>query len=205
MAKKTKKANDVNEVNCSEVMNQQVNEAVASWVEDDFISEMPLEEVEVLNDSAPVHEDVEVLNDDAPVQVVDNNNELAFQLEVLSKRLEALERENTELKQNTAKPLTVAQALEVAKRLKTLTAAKFKFEETLGKISECKKKLDNSDELFEQEKMKIVLIEVPSYRDEVIFSISHTFIIADFIDFVNDRINKKLVVITEEISMLEKL
>ena len=94
----------------------------------------------------------------------------------------------------------LAECLKVLEAKKELSAKRTKFIETLDQINTAEEVL-NEDDTFEVTSYRLIFANssAPSYREENIFKISNRELLLHFVDFIRDKINKKIAEIEAEL------
>ena len=89
---------------------------------------------------------------------------------------------------------------EMERKQKELSAKRTKFIETLDQINTAEEVL-NEDDTFEVTSYRLIFANssAPSYREENIFKISNRELLLHFVDFIRDKINKKIAEIEAEL------
>lgn len=90
--------------------------------------------------------------------------------------------------------------LKVLEAKKELSAKRTKFLETIGQINTAEEVL-NEDDTFEVTSYRLIFANssAPSYREENIFKISNRELLLHFVEFIRDKINKKIAEIEAEL------
>ena len=98
------------------------------------------------------------------------------------------------------KQAELAECLKVLEVKKELSAKRTKFIETLDQINTAEEVL-NEDDTFEVTNYRLIFANsgAPSYREESIFKISNRELLLHFVDFIRDKINKKIAEIEAEL------
>ena len=93
-----------------------------------------------------------------------------------------------------------AECLKVLEAKKELSAKRSTFIDTLDKINTAEEVL-NEDDTFEVTNYRLIFANsgAPSYREESIFKISNRELLLHFVDFIRDKINKKIAEIEAEL------
>ena len=94
----------------------------------------------------------------------------------------------------------LAECLKVLEAKKELSAKRSTFIDTLDKINTAEEVL-NEDDTFEVTSYRLIFANssAPSYREENIFKISNRELLLHFVDFIRDKINKKIAEIEAEL------
>ena len=94
----------------------------------------------------------------------------------------------------------LAECLKVLEAKKELSAKRSTFIDTLDKINTAEEVL-NEDDTFEVTNYRLIFANsgAPSYREENIFKISNRELLLHFVDFIRDKINKKIAEIEAEL------
>ena len=94
----------------------------------------------------------------------------------------------------------LAECLKVLEAKKELSAKRSTFIDTLDKINIAEEVL-NEDDTFEVTNYRLIFANsgAPSYREESIFKISNRELLLYFVDFIRDKINKKIAEIEAEL------
>lgn len=92
------------------------------------------------------------------------------------------------------------ECLKVLEAKQELSAKRSTFIETLAKINTAEEVL-NEDDTFEVTNYRLIFANsgAPSYREESIFKISNRELLLHFVDFIRDKINKKIAEIEAEL------
>ncbi len=103
-------------------------------------------------------------------------------------------------KEMERKQKELAECLKVLEAKKELSAKRTKFIETLDQINTAEEVL-NEDDTFEVTSYRLIFANssAPSYREENIFKISNRELLLHFVDFIRDKINKKIAEIEAEL------
>ena len=103
-------------------------------------------------------------------------------------------------KEMERKQKELAECLKVLEAKKELSAKRTKFIETLDQINTAEEVL-NEDDTFEVTSYRLIFANssAPSYREETIFKISNRELLLHFVDFIRDKINKKIAEIEAEL------
>lgn len=103
-------------------------------------------------------------------------------------------------KEMERKQKELAECLKVLEAKKELSAKRTKFIETLDQINTAEEVL-NEDDTFEVSNYRLIFASsgAPSYREENIFKISNRELLLHFVDFIRDKINKKIAEIEAEL------
>lgn len=103
-------------------------------------------------------------------------------------------------KEMERKQKELAECLKVLEAKKELSAKRTKFIETLDQINTAEEVL-NEDDTFEVTSYRLIFANssAPSYREENIFKISNRELLLYFVDFIRDKINKKIAEIEAEL------
>ena len=103
-------------------------------------------------------------------------------------------------KEMERKQKELAECLKVLEEKKELSAKRTKFIETLDQINTAEEVL-NEDDTFEVTSYRLIFANsgAPSYREENIFKISNRELLLHFVDFIRDKINKKIAEIEAEL------
>ena len=103
-------------------------------------------------------------------------------------------------KEMERKQKELAECLKVLEAKKELSAKRTKFIETLDQINTAEEVL-NEDDTFEVTNYRLIFANsgAPSYREESIFKISNRELLLHFVDFIRDKINKKIAEIEAEL------
>ena len=103
-------------------------------------------------------------------------------------------------KEMERKQKELAECLKVLEAKKELSAKRTKFIETLDQINTAEEVL-NEDDAFEVTSYRLIFANssAPSYREENIFKISNRELLLHFVDFIRDKINKKIAEIEAEL------
>ena len=98
------------------------------------------------------------------------------------------------------KQAELAECLKVLEAKKELSAKRSTFIDTLDKINTAEEVL-NEDDTFEVTNYRLIFANsgAPSYREESIFKISNRKLLLHFVDFIRDKINKKIAEIEAEL------
>ena len=98
------------------------------------------------------------------------------------------------------KQAELAECLKVLEAKKELSAKRSTFIDTLDKINTAEEVL-NEDDTFEVTNYRLIFANsgAPSYREENIFKISNRELLLHFVDFIRDKINKKIAEIEAEL------
>ena len=98
------------------------------------------------------------------------------------------------------KQAELAECLKVLEAKKELSAKRSTFIDTLDKINTAEEVL-NEDDTFEVSNYRLFFANsgAPSYREEIIFKISNRELLLHFVDFIRDKINKKIAEIEAEL------
>ena len=98
------------------------------------------------------------------------------------------------------KQAELAECLKVLEAKKELSAKRSTFIDTLDKINTAEEVL-NEDDTFEVTNYRLIFANsgAPSYREESIFKISNRELLLHFVDFIRDKINKKIAEIEAEL------
>lgn len=111
------------------------------------------------------------------------------------------ERQAEELqKEMERKQKELAECLKVLEAKKELSAKRSRFIDTLDQINTAEEVL-NEDDTFEVSNYRLIFASsgAPSYREENIFKISNRELLLNFVDFIRDKINKKIAEIEAEL------
>ncbi|MBQ8269666.1 MAG: hypothetical protein IJZ22_00480 [Bacteroidaceae bacterium] len=111
------------------------------------------------------------------------------------------ERQAEELqKEMERKQKELAECLKVLEAKKELSAKRSRFIDTLIQINTAEEVL-NEDDTFEVSNYRLIFASsgAPSYREESIFKISNRELLLNFVDFIRDKINKKIAEIEAEL------
>lgn len=111
------------------------------------------------------------------------------------------ERQAEELqKEMERKQKELAECLKVLEAKKELSAKRSRFIDTLDQINTAEEVL-NEDDTFEVSNYRLIFASsgAPSYREESIFKISNRELLLNFVDFIRDKINKKIAEIEAEL------
>ena len=94
----------------------------------------------------------------------------------------------------------LAECLKVLEAKKELSAKRSTFIDTLDKINTAEEVL-NEDDTFEVTNYRLIFANAgaPSYREESIFKISNRELLLHFVEFIRDKINKKIAEIEAEL------
>ena len=94
----------------------------------------------------------------------------------------------------------LAECLKVLEAKKELSAKRSTFIDTLDKINTAEEVL-NEDDTFEVTSYRLIFANssAPSYREENIFKISNRELLLHFVEFIRDKINKKIAEIEAEL------
>lgn len=94
----------------------------------------------------------------------------------------------------------LAECLKVLEAKKELSAKRSRFIDTLDQINTAEEVL-NEDDTFEVSNYRLIFASsgAPSYREENIFKISNRELLLNFVDFIRDKINKKIAEIEAEL------
>ena len=92
------------------------------------------------------------------------------------------------------------ECLKVLEAKKELSAKRSTFIDTLDKINTAEEVLNEND-TFEVTNYRLIFANsgAPSYREESIFKISNRELLLHFVDFIRDKINKKIAEIEAEL------
>lgn len=92
------------------------------------------------------------------------------------------------------------ECLKVLEAKQELSAKRSTFIDTLAKINTAEEVL-NEDDTFEVTNYRLIFANsgAPSYREESIFKISNRELLLHFVDFIRDKINKKIAEIEAEL------
>ena len=92
------------------------------------------------------------------------------------------------------------ECLKVLEAKQELSAKRSTFIDTLAKINTAEEVL-NEDDTFEVTNYRLIFANsgAPSYREESIFKISNRQLLLHFVDFIRDKINKKIAEIEAEL------
>lgn len=103
-------------------------------------------------------------------------------------------------KEMERKQKELAECLKVLEAKKELSAKRSTFIDTLDKINTAEEVL-NEDDTFEVTNYRLIFANsgAPSYREESIFKISNRELLLNFVDFIRDKINKKIAEIEAEL------
>lgn len=103
-------------------------------------------------------------------------------------------------KEMERKQKELAECLKVLEAKKELSAKRTKFIDTLDQIDTAEEVL-NEDDTFEVTSYRLIFANssAPSYREENIFKISNRELLLHFVDFIRDKINKKIAEIEAEL------
>ena len=103
-------------------------------------------------------------------------------------------------KERARKHKELAECLKVLEAKKELSAKRSTFIDTLDKINTAEEVL-NEDDTFEVSNYRLFFANsgAPSYREEIIFKISNRELLLHFVDFIRDKINKKIAEIEAEL------
>ena len=103
-------------------------------------------------------------------------------------------------KEMERKQKELAECLKVLEAKKELSAKRTKFIDTLDQINTAEEVL-NEDDTFEVTSYRLIFANssAPSYREENIFKISNRELLLHFVDFIRDKINKKIAEIEAEL------
>ena len=103
-------------------------------------------------------------------------------------------------KEMERKQKELAECLKVLEAKKELSAKRSTFIDTLDKINTAEEVL-NEDDTFEVTNYRLIFVNsgAPSYREESIFKISNRELLLNFVDFIRDKINKKIAEIEAEL------
>ena len=103
-------------------------------------------------------------------------------------------------KEMERKQKELAECLKVLEAKKELSAKRTRFIETLDQINTAEEVL-NEDDTFEVSNYRLIFASsgAPSYREESIFKISNRELLLNFVDFIRDKINKKIAEIEAEL------
>ncbi len=103
-------------------------------------------------------------------------------------------------KEMERKQRELAECLKVLEAKKELSAKRSTFIDTLDKINTAEEVL-NEDDTFEVTNYRLFFANsgAPSYREEIIFKISNRELLLHFVDFIRDKINKKIAEIEAEL------
>lgn len=98
------------------------------------------------------------------------------------------------------KQAELAECLKVLEAKKELSAKRSTFIDTLDKINTAEEVL-NEDDTFEVSNYRLIFASsgAPSFREENIFKISNRELLLHFVDFIRDKINKKIAEIEAEL------
>ena len=98
------------------------------------------------------------------------------------------------------KQAELAECLKVLEAKKELSAKRSTFIDTLDKINTAEEVL-NEDDTFEVTNYRLIFANsgAQSYREENIFKISNRELLLHFVDFIRDKINKKIAEIEAEL------
>lgn len=90
--------------------------------------------------------------------------------------------------------------LKVLEAKKELSAKRTKFLETIGQINTAEEVL-NEDDTFEVSNYRLIFASsgAPSFREENIFKISNRELLLNFVQFIREKINKKIAEIEAEL------
>ena len=103
-------------------------------------------------------------------------------------------------KEMERKQKELAECLKVLEAKKELSAKRTRFIETLDQINTAEDVL-NEDDTFEVSNYRLIFASsgAPSYREESIFKISNRELLLNFVEFIRDKINKKIAEIEAEL------
>lgn len=103
-------------------------------------------------------------------------------------------------KEMERKQKELAECLKVLEAKKELSAKRTKFIETLDQINTAEEVL-NEDDTFEVTSYRLIFANssAPLSREENIFKISNRELLLHFVDFIRDKINKKIAEIEAEL------
>ena len=103
-------------------------------------------------------------------------------------------------KEMERKQKELAECLKVLEAKKELSAKRSTFIDTLDKINTAEEVL-NEDDTFEVTNYRLIFANsgAPSYREESIFKISNRELLLNFVEFIRDKINKKIAEIEAEL------
>ena len=103
-------------------------------------------------------------------------------------------------KEMERKQKELAECLKVLEAKKELSAKRSTFIDTLDKINTAEEVL-NEDDTFEVTNYRLFFANsgAPSYREEIIFKISNRELLLHFVDFIRDKIDKKIAEIEAEL------
>ena len=103
-------------------------------------------------------------------------------------------------KEMERKQKELAECLKVLEAKKELSAKRSTFIDTLDKINTAEEVL-NEDDTFEVTSYRLIFANssAPSYREENIFKISNRELLLHFVEFIRDKINKKIAEIEAEL------
>ena len=103
-------------------------------------------------------------------------------------------------KEMERKQKELAECLKVLEAKKELSAKRSTFIDTLDKINTAEEVL-KEDDTFEVTNYRLIFANssAPSYREENIFKISNRELLLHFVDFIRDKINKKIAEIEAEL------
>lgn len=117
---------------------------------------------------------------------------------VESKKNEAEAAAKAAQKEFEKKAKELEKCLKELEAKKTLAAYRTKFLEVLDRLQDIKTELQPSDN-FDTESFSLTFSSKLNYSARTEFSISNTMIILEFIDYITDRINKKVEELEAEI------
>ena len=103
-------------------------------------------------------------------------------------------------KEMERKQKELAECLKVLEAKKELSAKRSTFIDTLDKINTAEEVL-NEDDTFEVSNYRLFFANsgAPSYREEIIFKISNRELLLNFVEFIRDKINRKIAEIEAEL------
>ena len=103
-------------------------------------------------------------------------------------------------KEMERKQKELAECLKVLEAKKELSAKRSTFIDTLDKINTAEEVL-NEDNTFEVTNYRLIFANsgAPSYREESIFKISNRELLLNFVEFIRDKINRKIAEIEAEL------
>ena len=103
-------------------------------------------------------------------------------------------------KEMERKQKELAECLKVLEAKKELSAKRSTFIDTLDKINTAEEVL-NEDDTFEVSNYRLIFASsgAPSFREENIFKISNRELLLNFVEFIRDKINRKIAEIEAEL------
>ena len=141
-----------------------------------------------------------VKNEEKKVLVVQVPPVIKAEKKPKAEKSDAVKKAEELQKEMERKQKELAECLKVLEAKKELSAKRSTFIDTLDKINTAEEVL-NEDDTFEVSNYRLFFANsgAPSYREEIIFKISNRELLLHFVDFIRDKINKKIAEIEAEL------